>query len=200
MIIPISDHPNASGLPWMTLALIAANVAVFVFVTLPLSAQRPELNDPLLLEYLRAIRETLPRGASLREVARQTSMYDLVVFQWGFRPAEMSVPTLFTSMFLHGGLMHLLGNMLFLWIYGDNVEHRIGPVGFLFWYLATGVAATAFQTVFTLGSQIPMVGASGAISGVLGFYFVWFPGHTVRLFALLFPFYVAIFLFRRALF
>lgn len=174
----------------MTLALIAANVAVFFFVTLPLSAQRPHPNDPLLLEYLRAIRETLPPGASLRDVARQTSAYDLVVFQWGFRPAELSGITLFTSMFLHGGLMHLLGNMLFLWIYGDNVEHRTGPFGFLFWYLATGVAATAFQTVFTLGSQIPMVGASGAISGVLGFYFVWFPRHTVRLFVLLFPFYI----------
>jgi membrane associated rhomboid family serine protease len=190
MIIPISDYPNARGLPWMTLALIAANVAVFLFVTMPLSTQRPNPNDPLLLDYLRAIKESLPPGVSLREVARQTSMYDLVVFQWGFRPAEMNPVTLFTSMFLHGGLMHLVGNMLFLWIYGDNVEHRIGPFGFLFWYLATGVAAAAFQTVFTLGSQIPMVGASGAISGVLGFYFVWFPGHTVRLFAFLFPFYV----------
>lgn len=67
---------------------------------------------------------------------------------------------LFASMFLHGGLLHLAGNMLFLWIYGDNLEHRLGPLSFLFWYLATGVAATAFQTVFTMGSNIPMVGAS----------------------------------------
>jgi membrane associated rhomboid family serine protease len=102
----------------------------------------------------------------------------------------MSLVDLFASMFLHGGLLHLIGNMLFLWIYGDNVEHRMGPLSFLFWYLATGVAATAFQTVFTIGSNIPMVGASGAISGVLGFYFIWCPGHTVKMFALLFPFYV----------
>lgn len=126
----------------------------------------------------------------LLDVARRTTLYDLFVFEYGFRPAAMSAVTLFTSMFLHGSLMHLAGNMLFLWIYGNNVEHRLGPAGFLFWYLATGIAAAAFQTAFNLRSQIPMIGASGAISGVLGFYFIWFPRHTVRLFAFLFPFFV----------
>ena len=78
-------------------------------------------------------------------------------------------------MFLHGGFMHLFGNMLFLWIYGDNVEHRLGPLPYLLWYLATGVAATLVPRPRPRGSEIPLVGASGAISGVLGFYFVWFP-------------------------
>ena len=190
MILPISDYPNPRGAPWMTIALIAANVAVYLLVTLPLSTQRPDFNDPLFQEYLRTIAQSLPPGVSLRQIAQQTSAYDLLVFQWGFRPGAISVVTLFTSMFLHGGLLHLAGNMLFLWIYGDNVEHRLGALPFLAWYLLAGIAATAFQTVFNLGSQIPMVGASGAISGVLGFYFIWFPHYTVRTLVFLFPFFM----------
>lgn len=190
MILPISDYPNPRGAPWMTIALIAANVLVYVLVTLPLSAQRPAPNDPLFHEYLRAIAQALPPGVSIRDIAQQTSVYDLVVFEFGFRPAAIGVVTLFTSMFLHGGLLHLAGNMLFLWIYGDNVEHRLGSLPFLVWYLLAGIAATAFQTVFNLGSQIPLVGASGAISGVLGFYFVWFPHYMVRVLVFLFPFFM----------
>jgi len=190
MLLPLSDHPNPRGVPWVTIALVAANVLVFALVTVPMVAQRPDPQDPLLYEYLRAIADSLPPGVPLLDVARRTTLYDLFVFEYGFRPAAMSAVTLFTSMFLHGSLMHLAGNMLFLWIYGNNVEHRLGPAGFLFWYLATGIAAAAFQTAFNLRSQIPMIGASGAISGVLGFYFIWFPRHTVRLFAFLFPFFV----------
>ena len=86
------------------------------------------------------------------------------------------------------GFLHLFGNMLFLWIYGDNVEHRLGQVRYLLWYLATGIAATLFHTLRASHSDIPLVGASGAISGVLGFYFVWFPRNHVRLLWLLPPF------------
>ena len=71
-------------------------------------------------------------------------------------------------MFLHGGFMHLFGNMLFLWIYGDNVERRLGSLAYLFWYLATGVAATLTHALVFSSSDVPLVGASGAISGVLG--------------------------------
>jgi len=82
----------------------------------------------------------------------------------------------------------LFGNMLFLWIYGDNVEHRLRPLPYLLAYLGTGVCATLFHTVFDASSPLPVIGASGAISGVLGFYFLWFPRNTVRLFVFLFPF------------
>jgi hypothetical protein len=78
--------------------------------------------------------------------------------------------------------------MLFLWIYGDNVEHRLGGLRYLLWYLGTGVAATLFHTVRAWNSDIPLVGASGAISGILGFYFIWFPRNRVRLLWLLPPF------------
>ncbi|MFQ5551986.1 MAG: rhomboid family intramembrane serine protease, partial [Gemmatimonadales bacterium] len=171
-------------------ALILLNCAVFVLITLPLSARAPDPNDPALWEYLRVVSANLPRPLPVEELLRHTSAYDLFVFQYGFRPASLNVPSLFTSMFLHAGFMHLFGNMLFLWIYGDNVEHRMGRLPFLFWYLGTGVAATLFFMLFDPDSSLPLIGASGAISGVLGFYFFWFPRNTVRLLFFLFPFFM----------
>ena len=99
---------------------------------------------------------------------------------------------LLTSMFLHGGFMHLAGNMLFLWIYGDNVEHRLGPARYLAAYLGTGMLATLSHAVLDFESVLPMVGASGAISGVLGFYFIWFPRNRVRLWIMLFPIFMQV--------
>ena len=192
MFLPIGDEPNPHHLPVMTIALIAANVAVYLLVTLPLGMRPPDPADPALAEYLRAILPQLPPGTSAQEVLRQISAYDLVVYEWGFRPDAASIVTLFTSMFMHGGLLHLLGNMLYLWIYGNNVEHRLGAFGYVFWYLATGVAAALFQTLLNLGSSIPMVGASGAISGVLGFYLIWFPRHVVKVWVFLFPIYMGV--------
>ncbi len=190
MFLPIGDYPNPRGLHWMTLVLIVVNVAVYLLVTLPLSAQPANPADPRVAEYISVLARQLPPGVRPSDVARSLTEYDLLVFERGFRPAAMSVTDLFASMFLHGGFLHLLGNMLYLWIYGNNVEDRLGPIGFLVAYLLTGVAATAFQTVFNLNSGIPMIGASGAISGVLGFYLRWFPHHYVKVFIFLFPFYV----------
>ena len=180
MFLPIGDYPNPRGVAPITILLMFANVAVFVMVTLPLSAVAPSPADPRLAAYLHALSGQLPPGISLLSVVRELSVYDLVLFEYGYRPAAPNVVSLFTAMFLHGGLLHLAGNMLFLWIYGDNVEHRLGALPFLFWYLATGVAATLSHAAFSMKSALPMVGASGAISGVLGFYFVWFPRNQVK--------------------
>ncbi|MFQ5962425.1 MAG: rhomboid family intramembrane serine protease [Candidatus Methylomirabilales bacterium] len=163
---------------------------MFAFITLPLSARVPDPNDPALLEYLRVVAPSLPQTVPLEALLRQVSAYDLFVFQYGFRPASWDMFALFTSMFLHAGFLHLFGNMLFLWIYGDNVEHRLGRLPFLGWYLTTGVAATLFHTLFAPHSPLPLIGASGAISGVLGFYFIWFPRNTVRMLFVLFPFFM----------
>jgi membrane associated rhomboid family serine protease len=106
---------------------------------------------------------------------------DAFIMQWAFVPSRFLVnpgadsPTLFTSMFMHAGLLHLGGNMLYLWIFGDNVEDRFGRVKFLIFYLLCGLAATAAQLVFSLDSNIPNLGASGAIAGVLGAYIMLFP-------------------------
>jgi membrane associated rhomboid family serine protease len=106
---------------------------------------------------------------------------DKFIMRWAFVPNRfLANPgadflTLFTSMFMHAGWVHLGGNMLYLWIFGDNVEDRFGHVGFLIFYLLCGLAATAAQLVFSLGSNIPNLGASGAIAGVLGAYILMFP-------------------------
>jgi membrane associated rhomboid family serine protease len=97
------------------------------------------------------------------------------IFAHGLVPSEFSLITLLTSMFLHGGLMHVGGNMLYLWIFGDNVEDRMGHARFIVFYLLCGAAAALAQTWANPNSPVPMVGASGAIAGVMGAYFVMYP-------------------------
>jgi membrane associated rhomboid family serine protease len=131
--------------------------------------------------------------AEVSRVVAATSAYDLFSFEHGYRPAAPQVTDLLSCMFLHGGFMHLFGNMLFLWIYGDNVERRLGALPYLFWYLATGAAATLAHALVFSDSSVPLIGASGAISGMLGFYFVFFPHNTVRMLAFLPPFLMQVF-------
>jgi membrane associated rhomboid family serine protease len=106
--------------------------------------------------------------------------------KWAFIPSRFAadpaeqVHTMFTSMFMHGGWLHLFGNMLYLWIFGDNVEDEIGSLKFLGFYLLCGVAAIMAQFYFSTRSSLPNVGASGAIAGVLGAYLVMFPNARVR--------------------
>jgi membrane associated rhomboid family serine protease len=186
MFFPYGDTPNPRGTAWLNWTLIGLNVAVFLFLSVPLMAARPDLGDPLLLDYLRAVGV---RGlVSPHDILRHVSAYDLFVFRYGFRPGDPSPVSLFTCMFLHGGWLHVAGNMLFLWIFGNNVEARLGPWRYLLVYLLGGLAATIFFALFVPGSQVPLVGASGAISGVLGCYFLWFPRNQVKTFIFLFPF------------
>jgi membrane associated rhomboid family serine protease len=106
--------------------------------------------------------------------------------KWAFVPSRFlahpsaDFPTLFTSMFMHAGWLHLGGNMLYLWIFGDNVEDRFGHVKFTIFYLLCGLAATFAQLAFSLTSNVPNLGASGAIAGVLGAYILLFPRGSVR--------------------
>ena len=111
---------------------------------------------------------------------------DAFIMEWAFIPSRFSAnpvgdsTTLFSSMFMHAGWLHLGGNMLYLWIFGDNVEDRFGHVSFIIFYLLSGVAATFVQLAFSLGSDIPSLGASGAIAGVLGAYILMFPQRKVN--------------------
>jgi membrane associated rhomboid family serine protease len=109
--------------------------------------------------------------------------FEFYIFSFGFIPAYADILTAFTSMFLHGGFDHIFGNMWYLWIFGDNVEQVFGKLHYLFFYLASGVAATAAHYVTNLGSLIPTIGASGAISGVLGAYLVFFPKVNVKVYS-----------------
>ena len=151
MLLPVGDLPNPKSTPLVNYALIGVNIAVFILITLPLASARPDINDPLLIEYLRTFGGGGPW--SIQDVYRQVSAYDLTVFQYGYRPADPSLITIFSAMFLHGSGMHLAGNMLFLWIFGDNVEHRLGHVGYLVTYLTAGVAATLFFGLFVPGPK-----------------------------------------------
>lgn len=144
-MFPIRDHNPSGRTPFVTFALIALNAVVFLGYWLTL----PEFQ------------------------------IDRFFTEWGLVPARLTqaegLPTLFTSMFLHAGWMHIIGNMLFLWIFGDNLEDEMGHAGFLAFYLASGLAAALAQTAMDPGSAIPMVGASGAIAGVMGGYLLLFP-------------------------
>ncbi len=191
MFLPIGDSPNPERFtPYVTWGLIALNVAVYILICLPLSATAPEGNNPLLRDYINML---LAQGVSpeyVRAILAQTSLNDLLLFQYGYKPADPSVISLFSSLFLHAGFMHLAGNMLFLYIYGDNVEHQLGRMRFLLMYLATGVIATLSFALLAGNSMTPLVGASGAISGVLGFYFYMFPKNKVKVFIMLLPIFI----------
>jgi membrane associated rhomboid family serine protease len=150
-MIPLRDTIRTRTVPFVTRLLVVANVAIFVL-------------ELLQGENLDAFLETFA-FIPLR-------FFHPELVGWTFSDA---VVTIFTAMFLHGGLAHLLGNMLFLWIFGDNVEDALGHFRFLVFYLAAGVCATLLQAFLSPSSAIPNLGASGAIAGILGAYFVYYP-------------------------
>ena len=108
-----------------------------------------------------------------------------LVYMYGFVPAEFNPLTIFTSMFMHGGFAHIIGNMWFLYIFGDNVESILGHVKYFTFYLACGIGAALAQFFVEPASQVPMIGASGAVAGVLGAYMIRFPKARVHVLAVI---------------
>jgi membrane associated rhomboid family serine protease len=158
MVMPIGDDDSdRRSFPVVTIMLIVLNVLVFFL--------------------------QLAQGADLERFVMKWSVIPLEYSQHTDLAPGIPVPfwsTLFSSMFMHGGWMHLFGNMLYLWIFGDNVEDAMGRVKFLIFYLICGVAAAFAQILVDSHSEIPSLGASGAISGVLAAYLVLFPQRRVR--------------------
>jgi rhomboid family protein len=119
----------------------------------------------------------------------ELSAGDSFIMEWAFVPARflanpiLESTTIFSSMFMHASWLHLGGNMLYLWIFGDNVEDNFGAIKYLIFYLLCGIGATMLQLFFSMNSNIPNLGASGAIAGVLGAYLIMFPGKPVRVLA-----------------
>jgi membrane associated rhomboid family serine protease len=151
-MIPIRDENPTHRFPWLTLILIATNVAVFVYqLTL----------TPAGLESF-WMRWAFVPGRFLADP---------------FSPAE--AVTMLTAMFMHAGWIHLIGNMLYLWIFGNNIEDRFGPAGFAAFYLICGVGASLAQALATPATMLPNLGASGAVAGVLGAYLLLYPGAAV---------------------
>jgi membrane associated rhomboid family serine protease len=161
-LIPIGDDVPGERFPFLTYVLIGLNVLVFLFQL------------------------SLPQ-AELRELILTWGVTPRAVSAWSGDPLVLL--TLFTSLFLHGGWFHLIGNMLYLWIFGNNVEDRMGHAGFLVFYLLCGLAAGLAEVLLKPGSGFPTIGASGAIAGVLGAYFLLYPKAKVILLVPVFLFF-----------
>jgi rhomboid family protein len=178
-MFPLSDENlPGRGFPWVTAGLIAANVAVFVLL------QGASGDNAFTYGWSSVARE-ITRGVDLTQavpIVIDGSTY-LVPQAPGPDPIYL---TLLTSMFMHGSWLHLGGNMLFLWIFGDNIEHRAGPILYLVAYLVAGLIGSGAQIASDPSSPIPSLGASGAISGVLGAYLVLYPRNRVTAFVLRF--------------
>lgn len=157
-MLPIRDNVPSRRFPVATLGIIGLNVVFFLW-ELQMSPRR--------LERAFAELAIIPARYSIPEIAR------------AFSPGEQILP-FFSSMFLHGGWLHLIGNMWTLWIFGDNVEDRLGRGKYLVFYLASGVVAALLHIYTNLGSQLPTIGASGAIAGVMGAYFRFYPHARVE--------------------
>ena len=177
MLLPLQAESPTSSRPVVTYALLAANVAVFLF-----QAVLSPLGEQIFIFKTAAVpfelthfvdRDTIPiPGTS-------------VLYPDALVPFPL---TLFTAMFVHGGFMHLGGNMLYLWIFGNSVESAMGPGRYLLFYILAGLCATLVHVMSEPDSAIPMIGASGAIAGVLGAYFILYPRAYIKTFVLLFIF------------
>jgi membrane associated rhomboid family serine protease len=179
-MFPISDeNERGHGPAFVSLAIIALNI--FVFLVLQGAVANQE-GAEFTYGYS-AVPLEITTGVDLTEPESITVEGEAVTVPQEPGPSPIWL-TLFTSIFMHGGWLHLGGNMLFLWIFGDNVEHRIGHLLYLAFYLVAGLIASFAQILVDTDSIIPTLGASGAISGVLGAYLVMFPTNRVTVFLL----------------
>jgi membrane associated rhomboid family serine protease len=202
-VIPIGDSPRSTTTPWVNYTLIGINFAVFLYMFFVLSD-----STTLSRRNQEAQAVQNANGPCYHLLVPPTDL-ERYYCRWSFQPREffdavggkLDVPnhqptwqiyaTLITSIFLHAGWLHILGNMLFLWIFGDNVEDRFGHLKYLLFYLLAGIVATLVQGAIDVNSVTPSVGASGAIAGVLGAYLVLYPRATV---SVVIPFFILIFI------
>jgi membrane associated rhomboid family serine protease len=158
-MIPLKDNvPKARTFPIITVTLVLVNILIFAWSL------------------------TLPRGLEQNIVYKFALVPKELLISLTARPELLpyNILTVFTSMFVHGGVLHVLGNMLYLWIFGKNVESTLGHAKFTAFYLTSGLAAAAAQFSFDPSSAVPMIGASGAVSGILGAYLLLFPTARVK--------------------
>ena len=193
-MFPLKDNIPTERFPVVTVALIAINVFVFLFLQHPTGFS--SVDNETVVKYGAIPYELTHPGKECGMGDRVTATGKLITAESGpvvcegttvdtaegkteIRAISGSQPpawlTIFTAMFMHGGFLHIIGNMLFLWIFGNNVEDAMGPVKFSAFYLLSGVAALALQVAFNTDSTVPTIGASGAIAGVLGGYILLHP-------------------------
>ncbi len=173
MFIPLKDDNPTSRISYVTILLIAANAVVFIY----------QLISPQGLQYF-----VYKMGAIPYEITHFRTL-SLVMME-SREPLERLFPplTLLVSMFMHGSIFHLVFNMLYLWIFGNNVEDFLGPIRFILFYVLSGLGASLAHILFHPNSQVPMIGASGAIAGILGAYLILYPHARVLTLVFLFFF------------
>jgi len=199
-MIPVGDSPRRLNTPWMTYAIILITIGAWVYM-LTLNTAVPNDRGSAQNDF-----NAQTEGVCYGFATRPTDL-DRFICTWGFQPAEFvdtvrgdATPepgraevlfSIISSIFLHAGWLHIIGNMLFLWVFGDNVEDRLGHIGFLVFYLLAGIVASLAQAFIDVGSAVPVVGASGAVAGVLGAYLIYYPKATVNV---VIPFFILIFI------
>ena len=197
-MFPLKDHNPTSRVPWVTITLIAVNVVVFLFVQRPydkglsqarfsyeyaaipceVTTGRPLTGDEVTLTVRAGDDQACQRITQADE--------DEPVF-----PHKAVFLAVVYSMFLHGSWLHIAGNMLFLWVFGNNIEDRMGPFFFLIFYLLGGIVATGAHIAVQPSSTVPLIGASGAVAAVMGAYLILFPNVSIR--TLIIPFVFVLF-------
>ncbi|HUC52639.1 MAG TPA: rhomboid family intramembrane serine protease [Candidatus Cybelea sp.] len=168
MFIPLKDLNPSRSYPFVNITLILGNIAVFLYQLGQEATLSPRAYEAFILPY------------SMVPARIPAFLAGHTGFEGAFLP-------LVTSMFLHSGFLHLAGNMLFLWIFGDNVEDFFGHFTYLFFYMACGIGAGLLHVLFNFHSRIPALGASGAISGVMGAYILLYPRARVLTLVFIFP-------------
>ncbi len=158
-MIPIKDNIPTRTIPIITVGFIVVNILIFLWQKIALDGPAGDL----VYKYYGLVPRELATAATTR--------WDLLPY---------NALTIFTSMFLHGGILHLVGNMLYLWIFGNNIEDALGHTRFILFYFLSGIVAAAFQFFYDPASNVPMIGASGAVSGVLGAYLVLYPHARIK--------------------
>jgi len=172
-LIPLKDNQPTSSFPIVTILLIAANVVVF------LGQQVPELH---LTELYALVPAEITEGLTRRRIPIYETLdaFGTVHEHYGLvKAVQPTWITIFTSMFLHASWLHIGGNMLYLWIFGNNIEDALGKIRFIGFYFLSGLVAAAAQILMDPASHVPMLGASGAIAGVLGAYYILYPSAKV---------------------
>jgi len=190
-MIPLKDHNPTRRFPIITVVLIVANVFVYFLVQRPSEGEQRQLEFSLsyaaipceLVQGEPLSEDELVRTFGRANDSEACAPAGTDDSDAGFPDKQVYLAVLY-SMFLHGSLLHIAGNMLFLWVFGNNIEDRMGMVGYILFYLAAGLAATAAHVLVQPNSTIPVVGASGAIAGVMGAYLVLYP--NVRIFSVVF--------------
>jgi membrane associated rhomboid family serine protease len=184
MLLPIKDYNPTRRTAYVTIVIIVINVVVFLYQGIA-----TDLNYHIVKNAM------IPWEITHFESIPDPIGYRVVSDQFGYPRKEFvyrNIPpflTLLYSMFMHGSLWHLLGNMLFLWIFGNNIEDYLGRLKFIFFYLVCGLGASLVHILFHFNSLIPVIGASGAVSGVMGAYLILYPNARVRSLVFIFFFF-----------